>query len=176
MKTLKLIVVVLITTFFVSVSRTDAQTYTVAMHSSFAKIYAPCGLGPINGEWTYHLTYHVDKKTGFMDHLHWNIWHADVWDSETGEKYIIVDNGNDDMGAVWYAWNHINDYIDNQYDFLPNMPLPAEMPDEGSFVRMSLKFIFNGEVYRVVTFVQLHRNASGEITADVSRSWMECNE
>lgn len=179
MKTQNFKCAILLIVFLTSIGRICAQSYQVDLHSEFENVIAYCLERPMDGEFTYHLTYHVDKKTGFVNNVHWNILHAEIRDSETGKKYIVVDTGHDKLGVMWTLYNNINDYTDNQFDIEHGyMPLPVEAedwPDEGAFVSMAFKFIDKGKIYRMQTLIQIHKNASGEITAEVNKSWIDCN-
>ena len=172
----------------IGLTQLSAQTVQLEMRMPFTHMNMYC-LGPdifVSGEWTYHLTYHLNRKTGTVDHLHWNILKSNITNDATGEKYILMDTGNDNWGSVvigaWDMWNNIqalnagygvyDNFVDGQ------IPLPdnADRPVEGSAVFPNFKIISKGGIVVSTTFiVQFHINAQGEITVDKTKSTWNCN-
>jgi len=92
----------------------DAQTFNEDIRGEF---YAPvfCLNEILTGYWVYHITYRVDKKTGEIVSVHWNVKQAHLEDSE-GNVYKLVDTGIDNyggplesLGGLSYVdfWNNI---------------------------------------------------------------------
>jgi len=176
MKTLKLILTVLGITFLTSANRANAQTVQKTLTSKLDNITAWCLNRPIDGEFVYHFTYHIDK-TGKVDRIHWNTAQSDVWDSETKEKYKVIDTGNDNGGVMWNWWNNVNSNVENQWDVENGwLPVPEDMPIEGSFINMNLKYIGKGgNVFRLGWIWQLHINANGEVTVEKYAEYADCD-
>jgi hypothetical protein len=91
-----------------------AQTYHEDIRG---EIHAPvfCLNEIVTGYWVYHMTYHVDKKTGEITRVHWNVKDAHLEDGE-GNVYKLVDTGSDNyggplesLGGISYAelWDNI---------------------------------------------------------------------
>lgn len=177
MKLLKFGFAIIFIAFVVNVNNLNAQTIQNELRSSFTNVPAFCLNRPISGEFVYHVTYHLDSKTGKVDHLKWNTAKSDIWDAETGEKYKLIDNGSDSQGLYWDYWNNINNYTDNKYNVENGwLPLPDEMPVEGSFIGMSFKFIGKGgNVFGWTSMWQLHINANGVVTVDKFAEYPKCD-
>ena len=178
MKTLKFGFAIILMAVVVPVNNSNAQTIQKELRSSFTNIDCWCMGGHISGEFVIHVTYHLDRETGKVDRLKWNTGQSNIWNTETGEKYVYIDNGNDNSGFNWEVWNNINDYVDNKYNVENGwLPLPDELPLEGSFVGMSFKIIGKGGNKVSMKFMwQYHINANGEITVDKIVEYADCNE
>ena len=179
MKTLKMLVSVFIIALLACFNSVSAQTKQFDIHAELDHVVVWCLNKELSGSWTYHMTFHVNKKTGEVDRLHWNIKHCDLEDNE-GNKYHVMDSGNDNLGAWWDFFNNIklfnegNGSVWDVEDGWLDPYWPTVMPQEGSVVNM-YKFIGNGEVVKLFVVTQLHINANGEITADVARDIANCN-
>lgn len=178
MRPLKFGFTIIVFAFLICVNRVNAQTIQKELRSTFENVNAYCLNRSISGEFVYHFSYHLDRKTGKVDRIHWNTSQSDIWDTETKEKYILIDTGSDNSGLNWVGWNNINDYVDNKYNVENGwLPLPDEMPVEGSVVGMNFKFIGKGgNVFGMKFMWQLHINANGEITVDKIAEYADCNE
>ena len=180
MKRLRLFTLLFIVALFVSISSINAQTFQKDLHATVNNEYVGCLNKRLSGEWTYHIAYHVDKKTGTLTNVHWNIKHCDLWDAD-GNKYVCIDTGSDNIGSfMWDLFNNINAYnegYDVYYDNVEDgwLPIPAELPDEGHLVGAVFKFIGNGEKVTWTTLWKINRNAKGEITAEIYSEKMDCN-
>jgi|APIni6443716594_1056825.scaffolds.fasta_scaffold265496_1 hypothetical protein len=162
----------------IGLTKISAQTVQVDLRSEFENINAWCLERPITGEFVYHFTFHLDTKTGKVDRVHYNPVHYDIKDAITGEKYIMHDVGHDSGGSQWDFWNNINNYVENEYNVVNGwLPLPEQLPIEGSWVSMNFKLI--GKAGNKVTMKwmwQLHVNANGEVTAEKVVEYADCNE
>jgi hypothetical protein len=113
--------------------------------------------------------------------MHWNILQSNLWDIATGDKFILLDTGNDNRGLNFVWFNNLNtsnglkDVYDVKDGWLDEY-MPQGVFDEGTYVEMCCKFIVGGEVYSVSVMTQLHKNANGEITVDDSKTVMKCLE
>lgn len=121
------------------------------------------------------MTYHLDKKTHFVDRMHANVHKAELWDEETGERYIYIDTGNDNLGISWGFWNN-PDNPGFDYD-LPENTIPVgTLPDEGCNIWATFKLITKGgEKYTMRSVTQVHINANGETTAEFVKTYEDCN-
>ena len=182
MNKLRMLVSAFIIALLACFNSVSAQTMQFDLHADFDDVVVWCLNKELSGSWTYHMTFHVNKKTGEVDRLHWNIKHCDLEDNE-GNKYHVMDSGNDNLGAWWDFFNNINYYnvypVDTGLEFDEadgwlDPYWPAVMPQEGSVVN-TYKFIGNGEVVTMSVVRQLHIHANGEITADVVRNVYDCN-
>jgi hypothetical protein len=180
MKTLKIAISIIVIAVF-TCGNFSAQTYQTEMHGTFDGIYVLCGLGPVSGELTAHLTYHLNSKTGKIDNMHFNIPKCEIWNTVTLEKYKLVDVGNDNLGVIWDFFNNINFYNGSEGIYYDNITdgwltslLPSVFPSEGSYVEMSFKFIAEGKIYRYAAMYQYHQNANGQITVDKYKENIVC--
>lgn len=180
MKLLKLFAVLLMIGIVTSNNSANAQTIRKQISISFDGVEAWCLNRTLSGTWTLNLTYHLDKKTSKIDRLHFNFPHPIVWDTETGEKVIMMDTGNDNLGAYWDFFNNINSYTNNLYpsveDGWLDDVMPTELPEEGTMVEMAWKYIIGGEKFYLSTLMQIHKNAKGEVKVDFTKTWANCNE
>jgi hypothetical protein len=174
MKTLKFTLSIFVIAFFICINKVDGQTVQVYPNVTVDGV-AWCLNRPVYGYITYHLTYHLDRKTGFVDRMHANVHKAELWDSKTGEKYIYIDTGNDNLGVSWGFWNN-PDNPGFDYD-LPENSIPVgTLPTEGCNVWATFKLITKGgEKYTMRSVTQVHINANGETTAEFYKSSEDCN-
>ena len=181
MKTLKLFFLVAVIVFFFFSEKIKAQTVQFELRSRFENVSAWCLNRAIDGEFVYHFTYHLDRRTGKVDRIHWNMVKDEVYDHETGERYNAIDVGNDN-GSIgfwtWSDWNNINDLVENQYDVENDwLPLPDNFPVEGSVVGMNFKYIGKGGIkFSVKSMYQLHINENNEVTVNKLVDYADCNE
>ena len=162
----------------IGLTKMPAQTYQYDLHGKFEGLLGWCLNKPVSGEFLYHFTYQIDKKTGFICRVHWNIKQANVYDTETGEKYIVIDTGSDNLGIWWDFYNNINLYTGGMYKNVEDgfLQLPAVLPDEGTMVNSAFKFISKGgDKYSMFSLMQLHRNANGEMVVNLEKVWADCN-
>jgi hypothetical protein len=175
MKTLKFTLPIIVIAIFICINKLDGQTFQVYPIVTVTNGEAWCLNRSISGSITYHLTYHIDKKTGFVDRMHANVYKAELFDDETGEKYLYIDTGNDNLGVSWGFWNN-PDNGGFDYD-LPENSIPlGTLPTEGCNVWATFKLMTRGgEKYtmRGVTHVTL--NAKGETTAEFNKTYEDCN-
>jgi len=182
MKTLKLFIAGLVVVFIATSNSASAQTIQHNVNADFQEaIYIPCADVWIQGTLTFHFTYNLNKKTGKIDRMHWNVIHQDLMEVETGEKFIIIDTGNDNMGLNFAWFNNLNSSnglvgVYDVEDGWLNEWMPEDIFDEGSYVEMACKFIVGGEVYSISVMVQIHKNANGEVTVDNSKTIFKCIE
>lgn len=172
------------TAFFITILAcfysVNAQTYQKDLHATIDNEYVACLNKQLSGEWTYHIAYHVNKETGMLENLHWNIKHSNLWDSE-GNKYRCIDTGNDNLGSfIWDLFNNINAFnagYDIYYDNVEDgwLPVPDVLPEEGRLVSSAFKFMGNGEKVTWTILWIVHLNAKGELTVNVYREFMDCN-
>ncbi len=154
-----------------------AQTFHQELRSSITNVMAWCLWREVSGVFIYDVTYHIDKKTGKIDRVHWVTSHSEVWDSETGEKYKLIDVGMDNgEGSQWEFWNNVNDYTQGYEIENGWLPVPDVWPDEGIVVAMNFKFIAKGgNLIGMKLMHILHRNGEGEITVEKTVFYADCN-
>jgi hypothetical protein len=183
MKTIRLLVTVSLIALLAGFNSVVAQTQQIELHASFDNGMVWCLNKILEGSWTYHINFHVNKKTGEVDNLHWNIKHCNLVDSD-GNKYKAIDTGHSSSGDWWDFFNKINFYndldgtgiqFDEPADGFLDPYWPTNMPNEGSFENM-FKFVGNGDVYYMHYVTQLHRKANGAITVDIVNVIIDCNE
>jgi len=181
MKTLRISVLISLIGLFAIVNSTFAQTKQVTLHGTVTDVWMDCINATISGEWTYHATYHFNKKTGMMSNLHWNIQQSDIWDSE-GNRYQVMDTGNDNIGGLWDLLNSLNAYnaaYGADVVYVPGdgwLPVPdmEDRPEEGHLVGATFKYIGNGHKFTMRMTWHLHMNAHGDIIVDKSVDSFEC--
>ncbi len=123
-------------------------------------IYVFCLDEQVTGYYTYHVTYHVDKKTGFINRVHWNVKESKFVGVDTGKEYRLIDTGGtDSWGYLWGFFAAVGVYS-------PDL-LPPSYPIEGTVINSTFKWMSNGIAYKGSIVFQLHRDASGEIKAFV---------
>ena len=120
----------------------------------------------------YHVTFHVNPKTGFVDKQHNNILHCDLTDLQTKEKVHVIDTGNDGLNywGNWYWW-------DNETG--ADVPIAGYWPDnrgEGAMVPGTFKWVSKGGVIATIHWIQqVHINANGEVVVDKYKENTDCN-
>jgi len=160
MKTLKLTLAIIAITFFTFSCWGNAQTSNTVFTWSADGLTDPCLGRPVSGEVTYKISYHLNPKTGALENVHWVILHSDVWDVQTGDKYVVSEVGHDNVGWYW-SW--------------PGVPPAVDYPDEGVMIEAHLKWVSKGGYKStwIERFI-LHRNAAGDVTAVKYISSTEC--
>ncbi len=179
MKTIRLLVTLSLIAFLAGFNSLVAQTHQLDLHASLENTPIWCLNKTLSGSWTYHITFHVNKKTGEIKKLHWNIKHCNLVDSD-GNKYKAIDTGNDNYGWNWDFFNNIgaynegNNMVWSEPDGWLDEFWPEYMPEEGTFTGM-FKFVGNGEVVTWFINMQIHINANGEPTVDFFNEVWDCN-
>jgi len=135
----------------------------------------------VSGEFTMHFTYHVDKKTGKVVQIHYNILQSCLINDSTGEEYFIIDTSTDNSN-LWGGW----DFFSNLQSI--NIPYGifyevedgfldfANNPGEGKYIE-SYKVMSKsgGKVASMFFMIQLHMNAGGDITGGIEKVVIDCN-
>jgi len=174
MKTLRLLFSALVIVIFIFSNNVNGQTVQIYTTATVDGV-AWCLNREIYGYVTYHLTYHLNKKTGFIDNMHANIHDVGYWDKETGEKYIVVDVGNDNLGVSWEFWNN-PDNPGWDYDMPENSIPIGPRPEDGCNIWATLRLISKGgEMVYMRQVTKITVNAKGVTTANVDKWWEECN-
>jgi hypothetical protein len=181
MKTTKFIVLLIVMVISALGTATNAQTMQKELVADFGNLYIPCVDRTINGTWTAHFTYFLDKA-GKISRMHINTWKSDFYDIETGEEVRCFDVINDNWGYYFWFMNNPNaaNGIPDCYnvkDGWLDQFMPDVYPfDEGTMVEMNWKFMIKGEAFGISTLIQIHRNAKGELTAEVEKTRTICRE
>ena len=178
MKTLKFTFAIIVFAFFTCSAEVNGQTVQVYPTATVTHGVAWCLNRAISGFITYHLTYHVNKKTGFVDWTHANVHAAELYIDETGERLIYIDTGaHDNLGVSWGFWNDPN--YNNpgfDYDLEPNSIPFGTLPTEGCNVWATFKLMTKGgEKYTMRGVTVVHINANGETTAEFNKTYEDCN-
>lgn len=114
----------------------------------------------LSGVMTYHAVAKVDRKTGYLKSIHWNIVDAFFIGSTTGNRYRCVDVGMDNLG--WYF-----EYFNDVQQIVPEGTLPPVMPSEGMLVTSSFLWITQGGiVYKGRINANIKLNANGDLTVN----------
>lgn len=181
MKTVKFTILIFVIASSLCSNEVVGQTVQFELRSSFENYQVPCLERPIAGEFVYHFTYHIDKKAGKVDRIHWNTAQSEVWDYITGERYIPIDKG-DAISAllmlIQEMVNEINENIEWLYEEF-YLPTPEDWPTPtiNSFVNMNYRFIGErGSKFTMKLMWQLHMNANGVITAEKYAEYADCYE
>ena len=180
MKTLKFFAAAFALLWIASANQTQAQTFQKQLIILENNLAPWCLNRPVTGKFVYHFAYHLDRKTGKIDNIHWNLLHADIRDSETDERYIAHDTGSDRLGMAWYFFNNPNssngipDFYNVEDGWLDSV-MPEELPEEGTYIAMNFRFNARGMIANWSTLIQLHMNAKGEVTAEVYKEVVNCN-
>ena len=180
MRTLKFLIWVLFCLVSISV---NGQTKQYNLHATVDHGLILCladkGI-TVSGEWTLHFTYHVDKKTGKVDRIHYNVLSSYLKNDETGEEYFVIDTSTDNSN-LWGGWDYMNninamnaDYgivyevTDGFMDLAPN-------PGAGSYVE-TFKVISksNGVIGSGMFLCQLHVNQNGDVTGTMEKFVLDC--
>jgi len=131
-------------------------------------------IGIVNGYVVYHFTIRLSKETGKIESIHWVTKDCNII-NENGDVVKSIDKGHDTQGIIWDFFNRPNYWNEQWYspnctysveDGWLNSIMPDELPDEGTFIGMSFKIIFNGDVAKMASMAQLHINANGEVTVN----------
>lgn len=131
MKTLKFALIFTVIVFYTCDNVLVGQTVQLYPNITVTNGMIYCLERPLSGYVIYHLTYHIDKKTGFVDRMHGNIHEAELYDSE-GVKYMLHDTGNYNIGVSWSFWNETtmggtNTFIYDQGSYkVPKGTLPMK--------------------------------------------------
>jgi hypothetical protein len=175
MKTLKLAAIFLM--LLVSGIWLRAQTVQLYPTATVNHGWAWCLNREVSGYVTYHLTYHLDKKTGKAVWCHMQVHKAELWDSETGEAFKMIDTGAKDSYGISWGW--VNDLDNPGFDYdLPAGSIPfADKPSEGVNIWSTFKWIApGGTKYTMRGMTVVHINANGETTVDFVKSYEDCND
>jgi len=106
MKMLKNFITIFVLLAFANTNILKGQTVHLYPVVTLDHSEAWCIAKELTGQIIYHLTYHIDKKTGFADRTHANVLRVDIWDSEDpSKKYLYIDTGNDNSGVYFSFWN-----------------------------------------------------------------------
>jgi hypothetical protein len=184
MKTLRLTLLVLATISLFAGRDAVAQTKQFNLYANVENGLILCladrGI-TVSGEWTLHFTYHIDKKTGKVDRIHYNVLHASLVNDETGEEYIIIDTSTDNSN-LWGGWDWFNSvrsinepygiYYDAEDGFLDLGPNPGEGKYTETFKIISKS---NGKVASGFFMIQLHLNSGGELTGSIEKVIFDCD-
>jgi hypothetical protein len=114
--------------------------------------------------------------------MHINSQISDFHDVITKEQVNCFDVINDSKGTYFGFFNTPNASnggtdIYNVEDGWLDAYMPENYPfEEGTTVEMNWKFQIRGDRWGMSTLIQLHRNAKGEVTADVEKSEVICSE
>lgn len=187
MKKFKVFLAIFLPVLFFSVPTLTAQTYHEDLHTEINNLPIFCLDMNLSGEWTYSISFHVDKKTGCMTRIHWQVKKAFLYDSE-GVRYHIVDTGTDSylgptdgLGGISYVdlWNNIEgfnmgyiDYINIDDGWLDGYPV--ELPYEGT---VSAMFRINGggEHLFFREYIHYEVNKQGDLVIDRKLVDYDCN-
>ncbi len=176
MKTLKLSLAIIV---IVMLTITNSQGQIFKAQSIVTIDHLDYGppIGEVYGTYTYSFTFKL-SESGLIEGLHWNVVQCDL-QNENGDKVKVIDSGLDTKGIIWSFFNYPNasntgyPITYNVTDGWLNDIMPTEMPVEGSFVNMSLKLICKGKMFKWYGLLQFHLNANGELTAEVTKGWLE---
>jgi len=176
MKSLKLTFLTFVILFFASSSLIHAQTYQYVLHFEFGEsdnFVGYCLNHQVVGYFDYHVTFHINPKTGEVENQHNNILKSECYDLITGEKLFLIDTGNDGLNYLgnWNFWNDIGGL---------DLPISGSWPDngaEGKMVAGAFKYVGKkGPVVTMHWIHQIHVNANGEVVVDNYKEYMECNQ
>jgi hypothetical protein len=181
MKKTRLLVSAMIILFFLSSNLITAQTKQMELHAT-CNDYVFCLEKVLTGYWTYHFSYHVNKKTGELENVHWNIKHAKLVDSE-GNRYKVIDTGNDNLGYWWDMFNYLNELNagwDVNYtheDGFLDPYLQGDGPEQGRAIQASFKFIGigTGEKFSYTAYIRGYRNDNGDLILEIEDYSFDCN-
>ena len=105
MKAKRLIVALTIIAMLGITSSLKSQTFQFEIVGICDNVELLCG-PVVDGYWVYHVTYHLNKS-GELTRLHWNVQQSDLRNPVTGEKYITLDTGKDELGILWDLFNNL---------------------------------------------------------------------
>ena len=135
--------------------------------------YVSPEVGTITGTYVYNIIVRISKE-GLIESIHWNVKNCNLH-NENGDKVISVDSGHDSYGLIWQFFNTPNTmnntpliHYDIDEGWLDDY-MPASLPlEEGTMVDLSFKMACKGEKFDLLAgMLILHRNAKGDITANV---------
>lgn len=157
-----------------------AQTKHFDLHGT-CNDYVFCLNKVLTGTWTYNFSYHVDKKTGVLTRIHFNVKQCDLVDSE-GNKYRIIDTGTDNLGLNWDFFNYLglynegyDIYYDHEDGFLDEyMPGDGEWPTEGT-IPWTFMIIGNGEKVTYKSLLKAYTDENGDLIFKIERYKIDCN-
>ena len=179
MTKLKLTIAVFAVAVFTCSNVLIGQTYNLYPKATVTDGVAWCINKPVYGYIIYHLTYHVDKKTGFVDRMHANVHKAELYNSETDERLIYIDTGNDNSGVSWSFWNETtmggtNTFIYDQESY--GVPI-GTLPSKGGNVWAAFKLISpGGEKYTIHSVTRFIINPDGEAEVVSNKENIDCND
>jgi hypothetical protein len=132
----------------------------------------------LTGQIVYHVTYHIDKKTGVTDRMHTNVLKADIFDSEDpAKKYIYIDTGSDDSGFSWEFWNETtmggtNSFVYDQQSY--NVPI-GTIPAKGGNVWATFKLISpGGEKFTIHMVTRYVLDSGGNLVQVSNHENIDC--
>jgi hypothetical protein len=181
MKTKVFFMTALLLGIFTNSSPANAQTKQQELVANFGIMYIPCVDRWISGTWTAHFTYFLGKD-GKIERMHVNTKKSDFFDINTGEEVICLDTFNDSYGSYFWFMNNPNaanggEDIYNVEDGWLDEYMPEDYPfEEGTMVEMNWKYLIKGKKFGFSSLIQIHRNANGEITAEVVKSKAICSD
>lgn len=179
MKTLKLIIAIAAVIVINCSNEMTGQTVHLYPTATVNDGEAWCINMKVYGCITYHLTYHIDKKTGTVDRMHANVHSAELYLSGTGEKLIYIDTGNDNSGASWSFWiettmGGTNTFIYDEQSY--DVPI-GQLPVRGGNVWAAFKIISKGgEKYTIHSVTRFILNDEGELEVVFNRESFDCND
>ena len=179
MTKLKFVIAVFAVAVFTSSNVLTGQTVHLYPKATVTDGAAWCINEPVYGYIIYHLTYHIDKKTGFVDRVHANVHKAELYVSETDERLIYIDTGNDNSGVYWSFWNETtmggtNTFIYDQQSY--DLPI-GTLPPKGGNVWASFRLISpGGEKYSIHTLTRFIINSEGETEVVFNKENFDCND
>ena len=179
MKTLKLAIAVFAVMVFTCSNLLIGQTVNLYPKATVTNGAAWCVNRAVTGNIIYHLTYHIDKKTGFVDRMHANVLHTELYDSETGDKYLYIDTGNDNSGVSWSFWNETTMGGTNTFDYdRQSYEVPiGTLPSKGGNVWAAFKIISKGgEKFTIHQVMRFIINSNGETEIISSKEDIDCND
>ena len=166
---------------FAGIETILAQTFNRKLHATVNNEYLLCLNKRVTGYWTYHISWHVSPKTGLMTKCHWNVTKAELKD-EDGNKYRVIDTGNDNMGTFfWDMYNNLValnegydiDWGDLEDGYMP-VPPPEMRPGEGNLINV-LKFAGKEGVVTWRTVWRVKIDSEGDVVFDFYQEDMDCN-
>ena len=177
MKALKLLLVIFCLSFLANGNSFGQVMHLQAVVTFDEYDYTPYSpmLGIVSGSYTYNYAIKLSKE-GKIVNVQWHVTDCDLH-NQKGDKIIVVDTGHDNLGLIWEFWNSPNK--GNGYD--PRLTyavedgwlddyMPEVLPLEGTYIDMSFKMMIKGEKWDLYAgMVQVHINANGILTADVSK-------
>jgi len=179
MKPLKLFFAIFLVALLTFSNALIGQTVNLYARAEVTDGYAWCLNRNVYGYVIYHLTYHIDKKTGFIDRGHANVHQAELYDSETDERYIYIDTGNDNSGVSWEFWNETtmdgtNSFVYDKTSY--NLPI-GTLPAKGGNVWATFKLISKGgEKYTMRSVTRFILLDDGTLQVVSNKEYIDCNE